>query len=776
MHNFYIYKYDYKKLRESNLVTVSTTVIFCDNTIIDQSILIDEIGRFYECFSQTDEIYALGGEYLEGRLLEVFDTGKEKTFKKIPKRDETSLFDNIYILTFGKQGELRELKGKNITRKFKEGFLNEGLQNIFINRGGLVETEGSHHYVFPSGKHCDKFLRTGNILLHSCEINFIAFSMLNYFNDEIHSQIYCDSSSINSIGLALSSLKSRFLKGVDSQVSIESFSSYEGLYSNKLNYKNNALLIISASTSGNILNYITSKHKEIARSNIVVLYYLDLKGNYSDIRDNVLCNLTYDETTNPNGVKAYNSYTEDDCLHCKRGSYPVEVSGDVFLLEKPKINPVLIGIADANKRLSSFVEEFMSYSKKDTVLKVNYKEESETSNKYDIYIEYSEILKGIRSDSGRFCDYKKKLNAYINQFVPSNTRCIIHLNDDSSKDLSNYILDKIKMNYNNNSIPEVVSQDEFSKVVQRSPEGSVLVVGSCISNGKNLLYLSRALRNYEGLRVVYFVGITRVTNASLHRVLKSNLKQGMYGPETSTYIEVENIYCSNISKNNNWQQELEFLKSIIDLLKDEEKYDSSLKFFEIRKNVINKSYSKEIKGLSNNLFFPPIKNLKDVLQIRNNFAFFNFEGYVNHVTQSDIYFTFNNVINDLRNSSKIDKSLNQTPFVRNLFSPNNFNRFNDGIIQASILRSAFSTELSYFIDDDLSYEMKGVLETIIKYYDDDQGEALLEFLYAMAIGKLSLKKEHLLDIIRLLKREIQVEIVECFVMYLEKKLLPKFYR
>jgi hypothetical protein len=775
MQNFYIYKYNFKETKDSIIKDVSSTIIFCDNTIINKVKLKDEIGYFYEQNSQTDEIFIIGGVYLKEKLIEVFLDEKESTFIKIPKRDETSLYDNIHIITFDKNGALSNINGGKISKNFEKSYLNEGLQNIFLKRGGLVESDGTHHYVFPSGKHCDKFLRTGNILLYSCEIYFIAFSLLKFLDDKKHNQIYCDSSSINSIAIALSSLKNRFSDNLKYQIPIESFSSYKGLYENKQNYKNNALLLISASTSGNILDYINEKHKEISRSNIVVIYYLDLKGRYTDIKDNVLCNLTYDKKTNPNGLNTYDSFDNKKCNFCDKGSYPVEVSGDVFLLEKPKINSVLIGINDANKNLSSFVNQFKSIEKKNTILKANYKEGSENSNKYDIYIDYSEIIKGVKENNHKYQKYREKLDAFINQSVPSNTRCLIHLNDDGSLELANYILDKIKTNYNKNSLPKIASQDTFTKIIDKESNGSVLITASCISNGKNLLYLSRALRNYTNLRIVYFVGITRINNESLHRVLKSNLKQGMYGSETSTFIEIDNVFCSNVSKNNNWQQELEFIKQMITLLKDEDKYENSQVFFEERKQLINNSYSKTNKGLFEKLFYPTLNNIKKPLEIRNNFAFFNFDNYVNHVTQSDIYFTFNNVINSLRNSKSVEKSLKQTSFVRNILSPNNFNRFNDGIIQASILRCAKPNELSYSIDFDMSLEMKGILETLIKYHDDEQGEALLEFIYALSIGKLLLKKEHLLETIELLKLKCKSEIILCFIIYIEKETIPKFY-
>src|SRR5690606_6416327 len=151
--------------------------------IIDKNKLIDEIGRFYEMHSQTDKIVVIGGNYIKNELKEIFINEQDKTFKRVPKRHETSLFNNIHLLTFDHTGRLSTLgESERLPDEFYEGFLNEGLQNIFIKRGGLVETGGTHHYVFPSGKHCDKFLRTGNILLYSSEIYFIAFSLLKFLN------------------------------------------------------------------------------------------------------------------------------------------------------------------------------------------------------------------------------------------------------------------------------------------------------------------------------------------------------------------------------------------------------------------------------------------------------------------------------------------------------------------------------------------------------------------------------------------------------------------
>ncbi|HEY9048126.1 MAG TPA: hypothetical protein VIN08_19600 [Ohtaekwangia sp.] len=769
MNNHYIYKFTYIEKEQGVEKVVSATVIFCDRDEINPITLSVAIKTFYEQNSQTDKVFVIARNSLELELKKIFVENLDKTFKGIPKRQETHLLDNLYLLVFNQKGniELVHSKPKKIPNGFQKNYLNEGLQNIFIKRGGLVSSSGSsHHYVFPSGKHCDKFLRTGNVLLVSSEIYFIAYALLRHFEYNQHSQIYCDTSSINSIAFALADLVNRFQdEKTRRQIPIESFSSYEGLYKNEISYKNNALLLISASTSANIVSYILDNHKEIDRSNIIVLYYLGEVRNYSNIKDKVICNLTQSKN-NLNGIQFYQTFKSENCEFCQKGSFPVEVKGDSFLLEQPKINRILLGVKDPEKYLSKFVEQFKSKKRKNTVLKAHYKEKN--TNKYEVYIDYYELLDGVRKS--RYSDYRNKLNAYVNQYVPSTTKYIVHLEDNSSEELADYIIDKIGNNYLTRKKPTKLSQDNLGKIPKES-EGAILVVGSCISNGKNLLYISRALRNYGNFRVVYFIGITRTKNKEYLDSLKKNLKQGTYGAESSSFIEVESIFCENNSKNSSWLKEIEFIKEFIDFLADHMPSASreTQRFLKQRKAVLELGAGDKNRGLSQELFYPRVLDDKyHQLEIRKNFAFFDFDDYVEDVTQSDIYFTISNIINGLRNTDRSDRNLKQTVYVRNIIEPGNFNRFNDGIIQASILRASKAEELIYSINPDLSSEMYGVLETIIKYYEEEQGEALLEFLYAIAIKKLSLKKGDLLKVLNLLDEKCKGEMFTCFSNFIRQ--------
>ena len=609
----------------------------------------------------------------------------------------------------------------------------------------MVEsTSSQHHYVFPSGKHSDKFLRVANVLLFSSEILFISYGLLKYFKDKKYEYIYCDTSSINSVALGVNTLLNRFDEN-ERSISVNSFKSYEGLYDENTKLKPKSLILISASTSGSIINYLKEKQPEIDSSNIVVLYYLENKNANNVVLEQVLCNLTK-TTKNKSGIETFKPSDRENCQLCLEGSHAVNVSGDVFLLEQPKINNVVITAKDMGVDESSpFVNQFMSVNGNSTILKVNYKERQEevSSNKrYDIYIDYGEVIDHI--DEERFSQHRDKLNAHIDQFVPSNVRWLLHLNDKASKKLAEYIKSNINENYSEGKSPVVISQNEFQKISENKVSGSILIVGSCISNGKNLLYLSRALRNYQ-LRIVYFIGINRYSKLASNKFLKTNLKYGTYGSENSSYIQVESIQCSNLSMNTSWQQEIDFLKEKLPRIDDV----NCIKFCNSRIKSIEDCYSNEVRGMHTELFLPRLlKTGKfEELKIRRNSAFYSQPGYDKNVSQSDVYFNISFVMNRLRNSENSTHNLKQSTFVRNLISPSNLNRFNDGIIQASILRSCEKEELNYAISSETSNEMGLILVTIIKYWEQEQGEALLEFLFAIASKKVTLIKNDLKDLL-----------------------------
>jgi len=773
MPNFYIYTSNYvKENKHDEKIACSVTVIFCDRDKIERGNLQGEIKKFYESNYQTDEIFVLGGEYIESALERLFIEEQLETFKDIPKLQRDHLNESLYLFTFNKDGELKCFNNAEvISKEILDKIIQEGLINIFKERGGLIEAKGdAHHFVFPSGKHCNKFLRTGNILLNSCEINFIAFNLLSKYNEEFHQEIYCDTSSINTLAFALLELKRKLVGPDFKMIPIESFSSYKGIFSKSTRFYEKSLILISSSTSGNIIEKIIKHHSNLDDENLIILYFLGSNSDYQKNKSNIICNLTKSDV-NPNGLQYYDTFTDRDCIYCKKGSYAVEVKGDVFLLEKPKINRIILKVTDAPKKLSNFVKQFKSSEvTNNNIFKVNYKETRDLNSKYEVYFDIHSVLCGIEdSENQLYKDYKIKLFNFINQYIPSNTKYFITLPDEGSIKLAEIIVNFIKPNYVEGKLPETVRFDEVTEKIKNvNVEGAVVILGSCIANGKNLLYLSRTLRPFGRIRLLYFIGLTRTANEQYLNSLKSNLRQGIYGKESNSFVEVENFYCNNDSKSTSWLLEKDFLLELIETI-EEQNLEKATSYFKNRIELINESLSTKLKGLANSLFYSDTSD--NALKLRKGFVFFNFTDYDTDVSQADVYFTISAVFNNLRNCNDYDHCLRQTEFVRNIIDPNNFNRYNDGIIQACILRSAMPTELSYHIDDQLSNDMKLILEKIIEQHKTPQGEGLIEFLYAISIEKLTLKKEHLSQLSNKLDVIKNNDLVKAFNFHIKQNIL-----
>ncbi|PKH51884.1 hypothetical protein CXF68_14845 [Tenacibaculum sp. Bg11-29] len=722
MGKFYIYNSNIDNRDYKN-----ATVIFNPNITFDFNALQNELSDYFSNHHQTSAIIFLHCSTINKVDL-LIAANFNKIFKSIPKAEEISLSENIFHVSYYKDSYQFSSKDKFIKRHFKE-IINQGLANIFIKNGGLVESNGiSHHYVFPSGKHSSKFLRTANVLTNKSEIDFIALNTLHQFKGIDFNNIYCDTLSINVIAYSITHYLDRF--GNSKSINIESFKSYNGIYNENSIFYEDSIFLISASTSGGIIYYLKDKHPEIDSKNICILYYLPIDKNSHLALESVICNLLLHDKLKY-GIEIYAQFkVNQKCVFCENNSSPIKIIGDSFSLDEPIINTRnIIAKKYITKPIKDFVETFKFNNKTGTSLKVSYSEESTIRKKYNLYIDYENIIENISEE--QYKTHREKIDAYVDQFVPASLKYIIYLNDKGSLLLSEYIHERIKK-YSNNSIQIINQSDLNENSITKDTPGSVLIVGSCITNGKNLLYLSRFFRNHDNIRLIYFIGINRISDSTKQRELKSNIKYGLYGAENSSFIEIENIFCDNLNISTPWENELEHLKDIQSSL------DKSSTFIEKRIIIINEFSNIKNKGGTTEIFYGDIN--ENELKIRKNSAFFNDNNYFENVTQSDVYFTISCVLTNMRNN-KID-GLFQTNFVKNLLDPLIFNRFNDGIIQASILRASKNEELNYSISYKSSENMLTLLKTFIKHRNEYQGEAIIEFLYALSIGKLRLFKDH----------------------------------
>ncbi len=313
--------------------------------------------------------------------------------------------------------------------------------------------------------------------------------------------------------------------------------------------------------------------------------------------------------------------------------------------------------------------------------------------------------------------------------------------------------------------PKIIDIND-PKGIDENVMGTMVVVGATYVTGRHYFFINRLLRRFPKLSVVYFIGIARSMSKTFSENIKSNLGIGEYGGGTFPVVLVEEIYIPQAKSKNSWYSEYKFIGKI---LGDLNPMSSLYKFLFDRYNLLLESRGK--KGLTNDVFLRKTNN--EHLELRKGFVYWNFEVIPEIAFQSQVYFTISAVVNKLRNNPiNSSRSLKQSTYVRNLISAETFNRFNDGIIQASLLRAADYRMLSYDLDEGQSFAMSVFLKSLVDKCDEDHGEALPEFLLALSLKKLRLKRSDLQDFIFHSKKVLKKEhIIFDFISYLEKELL-----
>lgn len=702
-------------------------------------------------FSNTlpDRLIIICLDYNKVDIQQLF-AAESSIFDFIPRFKHDQTLDNMVIISAGLQGLLNVELGTISEEQIREIY-NRGLTKIFVDNGGLIISRSAHHFVFPSGKHCDRFLRTGNVLLHGAQITFIASALLTHFKNRMPSHIYCDTSSINSLAYAFINLR-RDLGDISRySVHIESFGSYRLFEKHAFKAQRNSVFLISSSTSGSILRRMsTDKGKNISVDDIAVIYGLGVESSY---KPQVICDLQRHVESNPQGVSAFNSFNVKNgvpCALCMNKSVPITVEGDVFLLEKPAIATYLIKKSD----LPGFMNKFSDYYRVDpqssALIRCFYKENARQGKKYEIFIDIEQLAQTWLSHSTGPMPYRKlfeKFEKSVLQSFPASLKYIISLQDKGSQTLSQLIVMILVKNGMSIDDSKILQLDNFQKEIVKSIPGVIAVVSSSIVTGRNLLFLSRSLRDFENdFQRMYFTFLNRSSRIEFFDFLESNLGLGENGPGTHKITNVERIFCSFEAIQTSWHIEIEFLNKLEEFCDEQSMYPSTLAYCKERKQVLEGSG--KTKGLDSNLFHPSFSG--NALQINNGFAFAPpAKDFTITAAQSEVYFIVSNILNDLRNKNV----LQQTEYVRNLLDPGNFVRYNDGIIQASLLRAAKDDELKFHLSDELSLQIKSVIGDMILHLHDKHSEAILEFFYSIAIKKLRLLDNDLRDCVSLLEAQ-----------------------
>jgi hypothetical protein len=650
--------------------------------------------------------------------------------------------------TPAKAGELRDIKQC-------------GAFEIFTQHQGMLEASDTHHYVKPSLKHTDRFIRSGSVLVHGVEIEFLAVWLLHLLtNDTRH--IYSDSSTINAVAFALVHLRNT-ISAIDYKLlpSIHSFESYKALKYESFPDKTNIIILISASSGGGMIQDLVTNYG-VDRSKICTLFYL---GNDPPGCE-LLCDLTR-SSHNPNGYKPAIVTKSGD-----RGPFPahslaVHILAESFVPESPHVNAVLVTQDDIPRWWDAFKESFIG--SESIACFAPDPSEMDMSNPppKTAVIAVSKALKNSTP-------FQQRLDQMLLTAIPASLKTVIFFEDESTK----AVIRRIKKLCNSHGrairwikASQVTRNPKILSTVEEEERCSTLVVAGVMTDGTPLLDVAQILRDVQKNHALsFFVGLVACHSESAFRELRSNLVYSQSGVQFGFHfvqqIQLPRIYRNDVTC---WGEEIEFWQKC----ETQTRSRPSAEVLAAIRGRLGVLRSGRTRGLYDELFLSVSASSVPRLSLRRNSVFtvgLNRERF----SQADVFFAIQAVLHDLRIASGHTKNLSQDPHKRTVLSPRLFYRFTDGVIQAAFLRAAAPQELDYRMNPELSKQMGDTLCGVFQRIANPRAEAITEVLYALASGKLRLLGSDLRAFVEVVSDDLANQRKLCLERYLLAQLRARF--
>lgn len=636
--------------------------------------------------------------------------------------DHTATLDAVRLVVFDAAGvweEIDQTEGTDelVTADTVQTVRTEGLRIMFREGHGLSEAHAGLHYRKPSGAHTRFFLRAGPVVARSPLAYFVATSLLPWASTRAHERIWVDTSAIAAVGYALNGLLCMF-EQKPRLVPVDSFGGYERLSENPPDPGDQPLVLISASTSGNLARDIHEDYG-IALDDIMTLFYVG-----AGTPETVLCDLTRrdPEDTDEYKVDPITSWT-DPCPLCEEGLSTIALAGEEFVPESARASVRMLKAAYAGKSLSPFVRQFYNTG----AIRVARASDAQSGKARAVSIDLRRAL-------AESAEVRARIERDIKRQLPAQVRWIVTLGDPDSNAVAE-LAKQVALDAGLTRV-EIVGTSELD-TRQELGDGHAFVVAGTISSGRALLNVSRQLRYLHNDHIHYFVVCARPRSEAAWKSLTSDLRwgegPGFYPLHSVWFVESE----PDRGENSPWLLELEALRVVHAALPT--KYSASLNDGSLDAVAQRITALTDESAADELVLFPASDHggASTELTLNPNFAFwkFRFENLPGKPTQDEVFFTMATVLHNFRYSAEGRYALFSLPGHGYVLDPLNFGRFNDPVIQAAILRAAKGVELDYRSHVETSRHMTDeVLHLLANHADTRFGGASTEFALSIARG------------------------------------------
>lgn len=620
----------------------------------------------------------------------------------------------------------------------------DGMRQLFRDSDALVTAGAGVHFGHPSGTHSEQFIRASQAVARAQHAYFVAACALHAVTVDRDLSFWADTAGILPFLFALRDLLDR-LRQSDFDISVDTFAGYDGVEglgrAPEIGY-----LFISSTTSGGLAKRLASG-KLVSPAKILTLFSISAKP-LGDVAGRVLVDLTNrDEPFVPSvrdaRVRAYPSDHPVDgrgCRFCAQGIGLIELSGDGFFPRSQELSLRMLRLSDrpwlkGNRPQGRFDgdEYFTTFVGKEAIVPAL------RDRTHDTTLRLKHLLVGDGD-----AEVKSQVVSKFEELPQKDVlEAVVAMPDEDSRALAAVVAAHLDRGLICAAGGRVWARgvrpgDSLEDVLEQLGDGghAVLCAG-VVASGRLLQAQSRAFRIHSKVRWSYFIGGAHPESPQTWDVLKRSLSV----QTSDANSDVRAVWSLPreprvLGEGNPWQAESNLLAALYERF--EAWGNTRLEPLETRSQVIDNTTvpgrlmsgpsGAPIAGISPGFALWP-SGWTDRLRT---------DGAEYAPTQAEIYATVAHLMAESRRGAAYH--LSAATFVREYgtaLNPAVFDRFNDPIIQASILRAARRGELDYRSDLVASRAMSGVLLHVWTEVGSFGGEASYEFVLALLAGLMN---------------------------------------
>lgn len=674
---------------------------------------------------------------------------------RFPKVDESGAPRKYRFFSVDKDGHLDEQRAESdseevtVTAEVASFVIADGLRQLFRDTDALASATAGFHFTHPGGSHSAHFIRTSQAVSRVQHCYFVAMALLGLLPRRGDRTIWVDTAGIAPVAYAYIDLLRRYRLRRPARA--ETFTGHGGL-TDTLRPGAHDLALISGSTSGTLARRVI-KEKNLPAANVATLFYLGA-ATLPPSDGHVLCDLTNrDEEVTPSvrdaRIAPYITTKRASCALCATGSGEIVLDGDSFFPIAGALDLRMPGLYDrplngVRKRDDASQFDGQNYFEDlfgHNAIAFDSGSGLEPST-HGVSTRLSHLLEpgAPPVPAGRIAS---ALDVAV-EGVPSVT-VVLSLADTDSSAVGAFAAQRVL----GEAAAEVSAPAGMHWRVWRAdgqdglsgltPDSTILICAGVVGSGRQLTAVSRELRQVKGgFETRYFVGVAHPESSTTWTILEQTLGRAS-SSKVSRLTPTWTLPREPRSPGSEspWTRETDQLRRIGGWLSRYSAYSSSIPALETR--------LQQLDALTDNtLFVGATASDRDVEMppINPRFALWPFEWGTHEQapagavpTHAEIYATIAHLLYESRRlSPQIDKRTITARRHGFALHPAIFDRLNDPVIQAAVLRAAEPGELHFDLDHDASRAVGDLLVFVLANLTTQAGNAAYEFLLAMCEG------------------------------------------